>query len=369
MFFEDELHSLKVQGLLREIKKLPKGILNFCSNDYLGLSQHPKVIEGAIQASKKYGAGSGAARLVSGNNPLMEELEQCLTQWKKTEAVLLFNSGYHANIGVIPALADENTIIFSDELNHASIIDGCRLSRAKVQVYPHNDMDHLEKQLAAHRQSAASCEPRALIITESVFSMEGDLAPLDDLKKIAEKYEALLYIDEAHAVGMFGEKGRGRVCHISENILTMGTLGKAFGSYGAFIAGSQVMKKYLLNKARSFIFATALPPASVGASLAALKIIQSREGEKLREELWSSVDVLNQELNLCQGDSPIFSIRMGDAKKTMQASTKLLRNNIYIQGIRPPTVPAGTSRLRLTLSARHTVREIKKLLENLKNIL
>ena len=376
MFWNQELKTLQSQSLLRTLKKLPKGVINFCSNDYLGLSHHPKVIRGAIQATKKYGAGSGAARLVSGNNPLMEELEQRLAQWKKTESVLLFNSGYHANIGVIPALADENTIIFSDELNHASIIDGCRLSRAKVQVYRHNDMDDLEELLRRGGVSPPANNvilgrgnpaPTKIIITESVFSMEGDLAPLDDLKNLAEKYGALLYVDEAHAVGVFGEKGCGRVWDISDNIITMGTLGKAFGSYGAFVAGSEPVKKYLINKARSFIFATALPPAALGASLAALKIIQSREGEKLREELWSSIDLVNRELALDQGDSPIFSIRIGDSKKTMGISEKLLRNKIYIQGIRPPTVPVGTSRLRLTLSASHSVNDLGKLISILRN--
>lgn len=383
MNFKKQLLQLQNQGAYRSLKILPQGTFNFCSNDYLALSHHSKVIEGALQATKKYGAGSGAARLISGNNDLMERLEYELSQWKQVESSLLFNSGYHANIGVIPALADENTIIFSDEFNHASIIDGCRLSKAKTVIYRHNDMGHLEELLKnppqppfvkggdSHFVPPLKKGVRGiLIITESVFSMEGDLAPLEDLKELAEKYDALLYVDEAHAVGMFGENGVGRLGkNPSENILTMGTFGKAFGSYGAFVCGSDILKKYLINKARSFIFSTSLPPSAMGASRAALKIIQGREGENLREELWSNVSVVNKELGLDQGESPIFSIKIGDAKKTMALSERLLKDKIYIQGIRPPTVPEGSSRLRLTVSARHTVKELFCLIKNLEKIL
>ena len=359
---------MQEEGLFRSLKRLssPQGpeieiegrrVLNFCSNNYLGLANDPRLNAAAIEAVRKYGSGSGAARLIVGNCELAEELEEGLALFKGTEAALLFNSGYHANIGAIPALAGEGDLIFSDELNHASLIDGCRLSRAEKVIYRHNDLNHLEELLKnplSHHGGEGRVRGR-LIVTEAVFSMEGDLCPLDDLLRLAEKYDAAVYLDEAHAVGVFGENGEGLAPrNPPEHLICMATLGKAFGSYGAFIAGSKVLRDYLINRARSFIFTTALPPAAIGASLAALRIVQ--EEPELRKRLWENVRSL-------RGQSPIFSIKIGSADKTMAISKKLFEEGIYVQGIRPPTVPEGTSRLRLTLMATHTKEHLERILD------
>lgn len=349
-FFENDIAGLKDKGLFRSLRTLPPDVLNFCSNDYLGLATDPRLKEAAKEAVDRYGAGSGAARLISGNNVLWEELEAALADLKGTEASLLFNSGYHANIGVLPTLAGEGDAIFSDELNHASLIDGCRLSKAEKAVYRHNDLNHLEELLK-------KTPKKKIIVTEAVFSMEGDVCPLNDVMKLADRYEALVYLDEAHAVGVFGKEGEGLAPkNPPENLIGMGTLGKAFGSYGAFVSGTKALRDCLINKARSFIFTTALPPAAVGASLAAVKIVRAERGR--RERLWENVRRL-------EGRSPIFSILIGDARKTMEISEYLLKQGIYLQGIRPPTVPEGTSRLRLTLSAVHTQEQILRLSEAL----
>ncbi len=393
--FNDELEKIKAQGLLRTLRTVSSGpgpeievdgrrVLNFCSNDYLGLAGDPRLIEAAAEAARRYGAGSGAARLISGNSALCDELEASLAGLKGTEAALLFNSGYHANIGVIPALASEGDVIFSDELNHASLIDGCRLSKAETVVYRHLDLNHLEDLLktTADRWGPSgergfspdsSEDPawpvranrRRVIVTEAVFSMEGDVCPLDDLLKLAQKYEATVYLDEAHAVGVFGDQGEGLVSqagarHASNLLICMGTLGKAFGSYGAFVAGSKSLRDFLINKARSFIFTTALPPAVLAASLAAVKIVQ-KEPER-REKLWENVRRYGK------AASPIISIPVGDARKTMEISQKLFEAGIYLQGIRPPTVPEGTSRLRLTVSAAHTDEHLERLVMCLNTI-
>ena len=377
----NDIERLRAQGLFRALRSFDwRRILNFCSNDYLGLAEDPRVVEATIDVVRRFGAGSGSARLISGNFSLCEELESGLAAFKGTESALLFNSGYHANIGAIPALAGEGDVIFSDELNHASLIDGCRLSKAEKVVYRHNDLNQLEEMLRRGAVLAPGRENPAptkkIIVTEAVFSMEGDLCPLNDLLTIAEKYDATVYLDEAHAVGVFGEEGEGLAPkNPPERLICMGTLGKAFGSYGAFVAGSKTVRDYLINKARSFIFSTALPPAAVGASLAALQII--RDEPERRRRLWENVHRVGA--NLCvrpkEGrhaglplQSPIVSIPIGDAKKTMEISERLLDEGIYLQGIRPPTVPEGTSRLRLTVSATHTEGQIQKLLSALADV-
>lgn len=404
-FLKEEIQEIEAHGLMRTLKSVQSGqgpeividgrkVINFCSNNYLGLADDPRLVEAGVEAMRKYGAGSGAARLISGNFELHDALESELATFKGTDAALLFNSGYHANIGVIPALAGEGDVIFSDELNHASLIDGCRLSKAKTIVYRHNDLNHLESLLkdltrlpSADTLSLARRglgRGRILIITESLFSMEGDLCPLPDLLGLAKKYGAIVYLDEAHAVGVFGDHGEGLAPKGASTLLvSMGTLGKAFGSYGAFVAGSRTLKEYLINKARSFIFTTALPPPAVGASLAALKIV--REEPERRERLWeniknagrvlslreSFVGGLNrhQKASLAPPDlAPIISIKIGPADRTMQISRRLFEEGIYIQGIRPPTVPEGTSRLRLTVTATHTEDQIGRLIACLKDL-
>ena len=371
--FEEELRVIREAGLLRSLRTLtsPQGptiemegrrVLNFCSNDYLGLADDPRLKKAAIEAVERFGSGSGAARLISGHNELIEKLERELALLKGAASALVFNSGYHANIGVIPALAGTGDLIFSDALNHASLIDGCRLSKAKTVVYRHNDLNHLEALLKdtplPSRERVAVGRVR-VIITEAVFSMEGDLCPLKDLLSLAERYDALIYLDEAHAVGVFGN-GEGVLHHPPERVICMGTLGKAFGSYGAFVAGSKTMRDYWINKARSFIFSTALPPAAVGAALAATNIIRT-EPER-RQRLWKNIRQVRDH------PSPILSIPIGPADKTMELSKQLLEMGIYVQGIRPPTVPEGTSRLRLTLTSAHTTAQIETLLGALKQL-
>jgi 8-amino-7-oxononanoate synthase len=369
-FFEDTIDDLKERGLLRSLKSVgsPQGpeivlngrkVLNFCSNDYLGLAGDPRLAEASADAARRYGAGSGAARLIAGNNVLNEELETALAAFKGSPAALLFNSGYHANIGAIPALAGEGDVIFSDEFNHASLIDGCRLSKADTRVYRHNDLGHLEGLLS---RGAVSAPARNLIVTESVFSMEGDVCPLNDLLALAQKYGAFVYLDEAHAVGVLGDTGQGLAPKsFPENLICMGTMGKAFGSYGAFVAGSASLKAYLINKARSFIFTTSLPPSVTAASLEALKIVAA-EPER-QKKLWENIRRLGDH------PSPIFSLPIGGAEKTMEISKNLLDLGLFVQGIRPPTVPEGTSRLRLTLSAAHTEAHIAALREGLKSVI
>lgn len=380
-FFEDQIEALKEKGIFRSLKRVSSGqgpliridgksLLNFCSNNYLGLANDPRLIRAGVVALRRYGAGSGAARLISGNFPLHEELESRLAGFKGTEAALLFNSGYHANIGIIPALAAGGDLILSDEFNHASLIDGCRLSKAKRVLYRHNDLNHLEDLLKQNRtRKGQGGLKKILIVTEAVFSMEGDLCPLEGLLRIADRYGAMVYLDEAHAVGLFGKRGEGLAPRRPPpHLVLMGTLGKAFGSYGAFVAGSNVLKKYLINRARSFIFTTALPPAAVGASLAALKIIQT-EPER-RKRFWRNVDLLRRSLNDGHSvPSPIFSIVIGSVSMTMDLSRRLFQKGIFLQGIRPPTVPEGTSRLRLTVMATHTERQIFRLVRGLQWIL
>ncbi len=353
-------------------------VLNFCSNDYLGLAADPRLKVAAIEAAELYGTGAGASRLIAGNFSIHEELEEKLAQFKGTEAALLFNSGYQANIGVIPALAGEGDLIFSDELNHASLIDGCRLSNAKTVIFPHSDLNALET-ILKRRMLNRTADSRFLIVSESVFSMEGDLCRLTGLLALAAQYEAQIYLDEAHAVGIFGRNGTGLIEHIFDrefdvrshgNLIQMGTLGKAFGSYGAFVACSRTMRDYFINKARSFIFSTALPPPVIAASLEALSII--REEPNRRQQLWRHVaflkDQWGHQAGCYTGASPICPIVIGSEEATMLTCEQLLKQGIYVQGIRPPTVPPGTSRLRLTLMASHTLGQLTQLVSALKAI-
>ncbi len=390
-FLSNEIARLREAGLFRTLRSVGSSddaeitmdgrrVLNFCSNNYLGLADDERVVAGAIGALRRYGAGSGAARLISGNFEIFEELESELARFKGTEAALLFNSGYHANIGVIPALAGEGDVIFSDELNHASLIDGCRLSRADKVVYRHNDVNNLEDLLRKSPLPRGERAVRKWIISEAVFSMEGDVCPLEDLIALAEKHDAIIYLDEAHAVGVLGAKGNGLLEAPHPRVISMGTLGKALGSYGAFVAGSQELRDYLINKARSFIFSTAMPPSAAGAALAALKIVrneperlaQLRKNIKLlgsggaRSCFWRPLAGRQNRFEAPGPDpSAIFSILIGDAKKTMALSKKLFDEGIYLQGIRPPTVPEGTSRLRLTVMALHSHDQIQQLLKGL----
>lgn len=388
-FLREELENLKRSGLYRELRTVEKiegsritisgkEYLLFCSNNYLGLADHPKVIQKAIETIKDFGFGAGASRLISGNTVLHEELEKKIAKFKGREAAIVFPTGYMANLGAVTSLVDENDTVIIDRLNHASIIDACRLSKAKLQVYPHKDMKKLEMILKKSEKIR-----RRLIVTDSVFSMDGDLAPLPEIVKLAKQYNAITMIDEAHATGVLGPTGKGAEEFfeiVGQVDIVMGTLSKAIGSLGGFIAGSSELVDYLRNKARSFIYTTALPAAACAASLAALDIIESEP--ELREKLWENIKILTPSLRVSPSPSmmergikgvrietPIIPIIIGDADKTMVVSQQLLERGIFVSGIRPPTVPKNESRLRITLTAAHTKEEIECLASSLQELI
>jgi 8-amino-7-oxononanoate synthase len=345
-----------------------KSVIIFCSNNYLGLANHPELKRAGIEAIEKYGTSSVASRLISGNMTLHEELEEKIAQFKGTESALLFNSGYHANTGVIPALVTRGDLILSDALNHASIIDGCRLSKAETVIYPHSDLNYAESVLKTSRHK------RKLIVTDGVFSMDGDIAPLKDLTFLRQKYNALLMVDEAHAIGVIGRNGRGITAHlnVTESVdIMMGTLGKALGSYGAFVATTKVMRDYLINRARSLIFSTSLPPHVCAISLRAIELLES--SPSLIEKLHENVRFVKERLkplfsNIPDNPVPIIPLIVGDDCLTMSISEKLLAEGIFVQGIRPPTVPPGTSRLRATIMATHSIKHLKRFISSIYRI-
>ena len=377
---QDELKEIRNAGLYRRLRRVEneqgptllldgREVINFSSNNYLGIANHPALATAAKEAIDRYGCGSGASRLISGNMTLHEELENQLAEFKGTEAALVFNSGFQANTGILSTLAGEGDAILSDELNHASIIDGCRLSRAKTIVYVHCDLGQLEEAL----KQAGSCR-RKLIVTETIFSMDGDEAPLTGIVELAEKYDAAVMVDEAHATGIFGPGGAGVVSKlglVDRVLVQMGTLGKALGGFGAYVAGSQALRDLLINRCRSFIFTTSLPPAIMAMAMAAIDLV---EGEpERREALWNNCRLLSDGLkkmgfSLGEIQSPILPLIIGDADKCMQFSEQLLERGVFAQGIRPPTVPLGTSRLRITLMATHTREHIQIALDAFKEV-
>jgi len=368
--FKQELLQLEKQHLLRRLAVVEsydgphvtmngKRLLLLCSNDYLGLAGHPALRNAASAAMDRYGFGSGASRLVSGTSALHGELEQKIARFKGTEAALAFNSGYAANTGIIPAIAGEGDVILSDSLNHASIIDGCRLSKAEVKVFRHRDVTHVEDLL-----KKSFFARRTLIVTDGVFSMDGDIAPLPELASLAQKYGALLMVDDAHATGVLGDTGRGTTEHFSlagQVSVQIGTLGKALGSFGAFAAGGRALIDYLVNRSRSFIFSTALPPLVCAASIAALDIVdrEPERREKLRENRERFVQgLLSLGVAVADSKTPIVPLMIGDSAKALAVGEKLLEYGIYAAAIRPPTVPEGTARIRTTVTAIHTAVDI-----------
>lgn len=374
-FLRDELERLKQEGLYRKLRQVAgqqgatlnvdgREVLNFSSNNYLGLANHPALREAAKEAIDRYGCGSGASRLISGNMTLHEELEAKIAVLKGTEACLVFNSGYQANIGVLSSLVGEGDVILSDALNHASIIDGCRLSRAKVVIYPHSDLERIEDELK--RSSAAA---RKLIVTETLFSMDGDEAPLAEIVDLAERHEATVMVDEAHATGVAGPNGAGVVAKLGLGdrvLVQMGTLGKALGGFGAYVAGPKELREILINRSRSFIFTTSLPPAVMAMALAAVDLLYKEPERRLA--LWHNCRALREGLkklgfNLGASQSQIQPLIIGDAQKCMAFSERLLQKGVFAHGIRPPTVPPGTSRLRITLMATHTHKHIHQALK------
>ncbi len=380
-YISDELIKIKESGLYRELKVVGnaqdtridiegKTYLSFCSNNYLGLANHPSVVKAVKEAVEKYGWGTGASRLVSGNMTLHETLEREISKFKRKEATIVFPTGYMANIGTISTLVSSGDLVICDKLNHASIIDGCRLSGAAFRVYAHCNMEKLENIL---RKS--SKYNRKLIVTDSVFSMDGDLAPLPDIVRIATKYNAMVMVDEAHGTGVFGEYGRGVVEHFNldnEVDVVMGTLSKAIGSLGGYVCGDNDLISYLRNKARSFMYTTALPPAVCAASIAGINLIQ--EGPLLREALWNNVCYIKDKLrsrgiNMISSQSQIIPLLIGDAKKTVETSKLLYKRGILIPAIRPPTVPANSSRLRMTVMSSHTQGDLESLFNALREVL
>lgn len=379
--FEKELKDLEKRGLLRTLKRIDSAqgprvridgreVILLSSNNYLGLANHPRVKRAAIEAIERYGVGSGASRLISGNMSLHEELEERIAEFKGVESSLLFNSGYTANTGIISAIVGKGDFIYSDELNHASIIDGSRLSRAEIRIYPHKDINRLEDLLKRERGKG-----KRLIITDTVFSMNGDIAPLKEIYELIEKYSALLMVDEAHATGVLGNKGKGAVEHFGlsgKDIIQMGTLGKALGSFGAYIAGSKDLIGYLINKTRSFIYTTSLPSSIAAASIEAIKIIE--EDESLIKRLWDNrkifIDGLNSlGVNTFGSETPIIPIFIGDTYKASKMAQLLFEQGIFAPAIRPPTVPEGGSRIRITVMATHTKDDIEEALKAFRKLI
>ncbi len=366
-----ELDAIRARGLERSLRPLHHrrgavvatsagDAIDFSSNDYLGLASNERVIAAARAALTDAGVGATASRLIAGDHPEHESLERELAEFLNAERAILYGSGYLANVGTIPALVGRDDVIFADQLNHASLIDGCRLSRATVHVYDHADIDALASLLAAHRAS----HRRALIVTDGVFSMDGDRARLAGIVKLARAHDAWTYVDDAHAVGVLGPAGRGTAesLGVSGVDVTVGTLGKAFGGAGAFVTGSATLCAFLLNRARSFIFSTAMLPAQAAAAREALRIVRS-EPER-RERLARNARALRAALDArgvrAIGDDAahIVPVIIGDAARTMHVGEVLGARGFLVGAVRPPTVPDGTSRLRITMSAAHTLDQI-----------
>lgn len=348
------------------VKRDDKEYLMMASNNYLGLTFDTRVIEGALKGTKQYGTGSGGSRLVSGTFPLFTELEKELAKFKNTEKALVFNTGYMANVGTISAIADKNTIIFSDALNHASIIDGCRLSRGSVKAYSHCDVDELKYLL-----KQVDCNARKLIVTDGVFSMDGDIAPLDKLYELSRDYNALLMVDDAHATGTIGN-GHGTAAYFNlekEIDIQLGTLSKSLGSVGGYVAANSTIIDYLVNTSRSFIFSTALSPADIGAALAALQVLETDASVlgRLQENVNYMADQLISMGIDATNETPIFPILIGRNEDTLAVSEYLYEAGIIGTAIRPPTVPIGESRIRLTVTAAHNKKQIDFVCQSLHN--
>ena len=369
-FLAQEISHLKEKGRYRHLRRMStpqdaeitiegRRLLNFSSNNYLGLANHPEVVQAFAEYARQYGVGSGASRLINGHTEVHAELEETFARFKGAEACLTFSSGYLANLGILGTLGDPETTIFSDELNHASIVDGCRLSRARVEVYRHADPGHLEDLLKASRTK------RRIIVTDGVFSMDGDIAPLPDLAELKEKYGAMLVVDDAHATGVLPPQGRGSADYFGlagKIEIQMGTFSKAMGTYGAYLCGSRVLIDYFINKCRTFIFNTGLPPAIAGATLKSLALL-THHPERL-VSLLQNEEIFRREMEArgrkMSSVTAIMPILVGKDQDTIAVSQRLHERGLFILGIRPPTVPEGKSRLRLTLMATHTPPMIKR---------
>jgi 8-amino-7-oxononanoate synthase len=371
LWIEEELKLIKDKQLFRVLTELQSGqnpevlidgkrYILLASNNYLGLSTDPLVKEAARRALEKYGTGSGGSRLVSGSLDLHRELEERIASFKKTESAILFSSGYLANVGTISALVGPGDVIFSDELNHASIIDGCRLSRAEIKVYRHCDIDHL-----GYLLSKTSSSGKRLIVTDTVFSMDGDIAPLPELVELAEMYGCMLMVDEAHATGVLGKRGSGATEYfgVEDRVhIVMGTLSKAIGSLGGYVAGGKKLIEFLRNRARTFIFDTSLPASAVAASMAAIDIIESEP--QRRDYLWRLINRFKSGLkgigfSVLPSNSAVIPVLIGEAEPTLRFSILLKEKGVFTPAVRPPSVPYGKCRIRATLMATHREEHIE----------
>ena len=374
-----DIENLHEEGLYNRIRTLesPQGAwveiegkekLNFCSNNYLGLANHPELVEAAQKAADKYGVGPGAVRTIAGTMNLHEELEEKLADFKKAEATLTFQSGFNANLAVIPAITGEEDVIISDELNHASIIDGCRLSSAELEVYDHADMNSLEKVLQ-------QVEGRhKLIVTDGVFSMDGDIAPLPEIVELAQKYNAVVMVDDAHGEGVLGSHGRGIVDHFGlhgEVDIEVGTFSKAFGTVGGAVAGSETLVEYLRQKGRPFLFSSAVTPPDLAATIKAIDILA--EDNELVEKLWNNAETFQTDMqeagfDVGKTETPITPVMIGEAKTASKFSERLFEEGIFAQSIGYPTVPRNKARIRVMISATHGQDDLEFALDKFKKI-
>ncbi len=373
-----KLSARRKQGLLRERKTVTPvsateiemngvRLVNFGSNDYLSLTWNPELVVAAKTAMEQWPTGAGASPLITGRGPWMAELEATIADFEKTDDAIVFGSGFAANAGTIAALANQDDVIFSDALNHASLIDGCRLSRCKVHIYRHSDMNDLEQRIRHHRSDGR----QAFIVSDSVFSMDGDIAPLNEITSIARSYHAQIILDEAHATGVLGNEGRGLAEHFHVDDLVdvrIGTLSKAVGSIGGFVAGGDVLIDFLVNHARSYIYSTAMPPLSAAVARAALKLIPHLKPERRRLLELSNYcrqRLIETDWKTPQGETPIIPIVVGDAVTVAKLSEALFEQGIFAPCIRPPTVPKNQSMLRISLTVSHTVEQVDQLVSQL----
>ncbi|WP_026895881.1 glycine C-acetyltransferase [Clostridiisalibacter paucivorans] len=372
-YLKEKINELKDEGVYRKLPILEgpneaevildgKKVINLSSNNYLGFANHPRLKQASIDAVKKYGAGSGAVRTIIGNMDIHEELEELLAEFKREEAAMVFQSGFNCNAGTIQAITGAGDIIISDELNHASIIDGTRLSKADRAVYKHSDMDSLEKVLKEKRDKYKN----ALIITDGVFSMDGDIAKLPEIVDLAEKYNAMTYVDDAHGSGVLGESGRGTVDHFGLHgrvDFSIGTLSKAIGVIGGYVAGSKTMQEWLNHRGRPILFSTSLPPAAVGGIIEALKMLM--ESSEYTEKLWNNAKYFKEKLGVLgfdtgHSETPITPVIIGEEAKTMDFSKKLFELGVFVSPIVFPTVPKGTGRVRCMVTAGHTTEQLDR---------
>ncbi|KRQ88004.1 putative pyridoxal phosphate-dependent acyltransferase [Caloramator mitchellensis] len=368
-FLTKNLEELKAQGVFRKLPVVggPSGpvciingkeVINLSSNNYLGFANDPRLVEAAIKATEKYGAGAGAVRTIIGTLEIHEELEEKLAKFKKTEGVIVFQSGFNCNMGTVSALMTKEDAILSDELNHASIIDGCRLSGAKILRYKHSDMDDLRRVIKEAKESGQY--KKFMIVTDGVFSMDGDIAKLPEIVEIAEEYDAFVYVDDAHASGVLGKNGSGSVSHFNlygRVDVQVGTLSKAIGVVGGYVAGSKELVDWLKHRGRPFLFSTAMTPGACGAAIKAIEILS--ESSELVDRLWDNARYFKEKLaakgfDIGHSETPITPVIIGEEAKAMKFSDELFNEGLFAQGIAFPTVPRGTARVRNIITAAHT---------------